>query len=403
MFPLTHGGRAVAVITCLVGVAVIALLVTVITAMSTFRPDEMRAFNALYRNTGRKIFQNSAARMVQACWIYSRGQLYRESLKAGADPGDAAKAMQGTRPRTKRNKDERRGSAVHKAVRRLSQTIGNNKCVRTPCCCRSYRFANIVLLVLAYFRRYSLANGNLHLRHRGRFGKAALLRSLRQWKREKAAYLSLTREKSEVAMVVKEILDVRGRLNEMNEELERHSESMSQQDRRMERIEAILESMAVHLKVPLAPAKHLAPLQKAGATAAGQSEQKGPGSETRARVLAGGVGSQRGGIGWQWSESGSAPRNAESKLAPIGTTAVRASPSSGGDTNDADGDGDEDDLLVSSMGAGYSPTFGPLTGTMPLTLSQSGSRRNVNSNSVVPLGRIGALNADASDADATHE
>ena len=262
---------------------------------------------------------------------------------------------------------------------------------------------DFVLLVLACNLRYSLANGNLHLRHRGRFGKAALLRSLRQWKREKAAYLSLTREKSEVAMVVKEILDVRGRLNEMNEELERHSESMSQQDRRMERIEAILESMAVHLKVPLAPAKHLAPLQKAGATAAGQSEQKGPGSETRARVLAGGVGSQRGGIGWQWSESGSAPRNAESKLAPIGTTAVRASPSSGGDTNDADGDGDEDDLLVSSMGAGYSPTFGPLTGTMPLTLSQSGSRRNVNSNSVVPLGRIGALNADASDADATHE
>ena len=132
MFPLTYGGRAVAVITCLVGVAVIALLVTVITSMSTFRPDEMRAFNALYRNTGRKIFQDSAARMVQACWIYSRGRRYVLRLKQGDDPVTAARAIQTGTVATRR----RRGSLVNQAVRRLSQTMGPHRWV-VLCRCTS--------------------------------------------------------------------------------------------------------------------------------------------------------------------------------------------------------------------------------------------------------------------------
>lgn len=231
--------------------------------------------------------------------------------------------------------------------------------------------------------RYTIANGNVHMRHKSRFGKAHLLLALRQWKKDKAAYLSLTREKSEVAMVVKEILDVRGRLNEINEELERHSELMDTTTARMTRIENMLESIAMHLKVPLAPAKRLAPLNHAAASpppgtggfAGGDGDEvkampsfKGPvlgstGSQRFVRrtgggnVVAGsgsgsgaGAGSMdapsksapRGQIHWQWDGngggggivgsdsslmgdggddgSGALARSGEAKLTPIGST-----------------------------------------------------------------------------------
>lgn len=230
------------------------------------------------------------------------------------------------------------------------------------------------------------------MRHKSRFGKAHLLLALRQWKRDKAAYLSLTREKSEVAMVVKEILDVRGRLNEMNEEMERHSEQQERAAARMKRMEAMLESITMHLKVPLAPAKRLAPISNPPSTSPDDvGEVKAtPGSQ------GGGGSSNRGGIQWQWhgtDSPGNAGSSRDSKLAPI-ASGVDA-PSS----MDAD-----EDLLAEALPGGLTPAFGGLPGASGggvVSLgSGRGSRRNLSSiansgsGTVVPLGRIGALGED---------
>ena len=232
-------------------------------------------------------------------------------------------------------------------------------------------------------------------------------------------------------MVVKEILDVRGRLNEMNEELERHSEFMNRSTARLERIENMMESIAMHLKVPLAPAKRLAPLHRPSPSplpdqqhstevkplprpASMQGAGVGRG-QTGAGVGAGagaGMGAgatstvaRGGGIKWQWDSSASLTesqrlRNAEAKLAPLHSThssdAVSPVAQGGGNAGagghaDNDDDDDDDDLLGALPG-GLAPTVGPVTSFAGGT----SSRRKLAGNQVVPLGRIGALNSETS-------
>lgn len=235
--------------------------------------------------------------------------------------------------------------------------------------------------------KYSLANGNLHMRHKSRFGKPHLLLALRQWKLDKAAYLSLTREKSEVAMVVKEILDVRGRLNEMNEEMEKHSELMTMSSTRMDRIESMLEGIAMHLKVPLAPAKRLAPLANAPSPSPdhlGEPDRKGVPGNGSGSGSGSGAGAPSGSIRWQWTDNGAGGvmggGNGDSKVAPISTPIAPVSPREA-----------EDDLLAQEL-PGLTP--GSLTAPTPSRRKLIGSMGG--SNTVVPLGRLGALNTDAS-------
>ena len=72
LYPLTSPGRAIAILACFMGVIVIGLFVTGITSMSSFTPDEKRAFLALHKTQVSKSEQDIAARVMQAIWLYYR-------------------------------------------------------------------------------------------------------------------------------------------------------------------------------------------------------------------------------------------------------------------------------------------------------------------------------------------
>jgi len=172
IYPISHGGRMVATIACFAGVALVALLVTAITGMSQFDPDELRAFNALYRAQGRSSHRSAAARMIASAWAY-----YKLRLRTihGLD----------TRLRfpTERRMRKPTAAALEKDV--VYVTNADGRVARVP---NGYQF---------------------------------LLAEVHTWKQARSEHHAVTREKSELALVVAEVLQSRARFNEMSQALAR--------------------------------------------------------------------------------------------------------------------------------------------------------------------------------------
>jgi hypothetical protein len=172
IFPVSHAGRVVATLACFSGVVLVALLVTAITSIASFEPDERRAFNALNKAAGRSAFHGAAAVMIQSVWAY-----YRHRLRTiyGFDATlrfPVAKFMR--KPTT---------VALDKDVRFIKTPGGGEK-----------RIPN---------------------------GYDVLLHAVHLWQKEKNRFWSLSREKNELGMLMTELLQSRTRLNEIAEGLSR--------------------------------------------------------------------------------------------------------------------------------------------------------------------------------------
>lgn len=299
--------------------------------MSTFRPDEMRAFNALYRNTGRKEFQDAAARMVQSVWIYSRGVKYHKLIAAGETAAHAALLMQSNRTGSTRQRklSQREAAAAAVAAVAAEEGGGAGGTGGAPSVNTSARvvpegsarqvsssegFVKKLRRMSTTRGRFTIAHGNLHLRHKHKFGKSHLLRALRQWRYQKSKFLSLTREKSEVAMVVKEVLDVRGRLNELMEWSDELQTAQSSSENHMARLEGAINRICDKLGVAgvePAPPPTASDSMVAGSVRPSVSSSMGPSAQ------AGGV----GGGGGSGGGASSAGRNA--RLAPLDHPGMR--------------------------------------------------------------------------------
>jgi hypothetical protein len=168
IYPVSHGGRAVAIVACFMGVVLVAMLVTGVQSLSKFEPDELRAFNALHRSAGRRRFRAAAARMIRGAWEYYK---YRLHTIYGHDVKLIFPIRTKMRVPT--------AAALARDVRIVE--IGEGRTARIPA------------------------------------GYETLLFEVHIWKKARYTFHQVTREKNEFSMVVKEIIDLRSRVNELAE------------------------------------------------------------------------------------------------------------------------------------------------------------------------------------------
>ena len=70
--PVTTPGRVVSIWCSFVGIVIIALLVNVMTDMTTFRPKERKAFDLISKGHRRQRTTQLAVTLVQSCWRYHK-------------------------------------------------------------------------------------------------------------------------------------------------------------------------------------------------------------------------------------------------------------------------------------------------------------------------------------------
>lgn len=172
IYPLSHAGRAVALIACFSGVIIVALLVTAVTNTATFEPEERRAFAGIVKASGRIVHRNAAAEMIQSAWAYYRHRL-----------------------RTIYGLDTNLRFPTWRLMRKPTQ-VSLRKNVR----------------VVA-----GVGGGETLVPH----GYDVLLYSVHRWRKANMHFFNLSREKSELGMLLTEILKFRGRTNEIAEGLSR--------------------------------------------------------------------------------------------------------------------------------------------------------------------------------------
>ena len=175
-YPITSGGRVVSILACFMGVVIIAMFVTGITAMSSFTPDERRAFLALYRTSGKLEQQDMAARVVQGVWRYYKA--WSAPLRTGARVTVESKATY------------KPSGVVPLNSSALSRGGGGGGVAASPAANVTYTTAVPKGVVLEDVRQYK-----------------ALLSTLRRWRAVKREQEDLHQEKSEVALIQKEVLN----------------------------------------------------------------------------------------------------------------------------------------------------------------------------------------------------
>ncbi len=80
--PLTIGGRIVSIWSSFLGITIFALLVNVMTDMTTFRPRERKAFDLISKGEYRQTTSRLACLLLQRCWLAHKYRKTGDMIKA---------------------------------------------------------------------------------------------------------------------------------------------------------------------------------------------------------------------------------------------------------------------------------------------------------------------------------